>query len=133
MCSTEEDSALLHRSREAELVESGAEVESVVESVVREGGEVIVDGDKREGGEATDGGISAGHGFGEKDSSGDEGPGPSDGGSCVETGSYHSTCSEERHDLDYLARKKGTLFLGIDRWPAFSRLLLNAFFFIYFL
>ena len=35
MCSTEEDSALLHRSREAELVESGAEVESVVESVVR--------------------------------------------------------------------------------------------------
>ena len=75
MCSTEEDSALLHRSREAELVESGAEVESVVESVVREGGEVIVDGDKREGGEATDGGISAGHGFGEKYSSGDEGLG----------------------------------------------------------
>ena len=33
MCSTEEASALLHRSREAELVESGAEVESVVESL----------------------------------------------------------------------------------------------------
>ena len=123
MCSTEEDSALLHRSREAELVESGAEVESVVESVVREGREVTVDGDKREGGEATDGGISAGHGFGEKDSSGGEGPGHSDGESCVETGSYHSTCSEERHDLDHLARKKGKLFLEIDRWPAFSRLL----------
>ena len=36
MCSTEEDSALLDRSREAELVESGAEVEYVVESIVRE-------------------------------------------------------------------------------------------------
>ena len=47
MCSTEEDSALLHRSREAELDEGGAEVESVVESVVREGREVTVDGDKR--------------------------------------------------------------------------------------
>ena len=102
MYSTEEDSALLHRSREAELVESGEEVESVV----REGREVTTDGDKKEGGEASDGGISAGHGFGEKDSSGDEGP-----------------CSEERHDLDYLARKKGKLFLEIDRWPALSRFL----------
>ena len=52
-----------------------------------------------------------------------EGPGHSDDESCLETGSYHSTCSEERHDLDYLARKKGKLFLEIDRWPAFSRFL----------
>ena len=111
MCSTEEDSALLHRSREAELVESGAEVESVVESVVREGREVAVDDDKEESGEASGGGgVVTSHGFGEKDSSEDEGPGHSDDESYVETGSYHSTCSEERHDLDYLARKKGKLF-----------------------
>ena len=115
MCSTEEDSALLHRSREAELVESGAEVESVVESVVREGREVNVDGDKEESEEASGGGVSAGHGFGEKDHFDDE--------SCVETGSYHSTCSEERHDLDYLGRKSGILFVEIDRWLAFSRFL----------
>ena len=57
MCSTEEDSALLHRSREAELLESGAEVESVVESVVPEGREVAVDGDKEESGEASGGGV----------------------------------------------------------------------------
>ena len=38
MCSTEEHSALLHRSREAGLVESGADIESVVVSVVREEG-----------------------------------------------------------------------------------------------
>ena len=123
MCSTEEDSALLHRSREAELVESGAEVESVVESAVREGREVTVDGDKEESGEASGGEVSAGDGFGEKDSSGDEGPGHSDDESCLETGSYHSTCSEKRHDQDYLARKKGKLFLEIDRWPAFPRFL----------
>ena len=112
MCSTEEDSALLHRSREAELVESGAEVEPVVESVVRGGREMKVDDDKDESGEARGGGVgvSASHGFGERDNSGDESPGHSDDESCAESGSYLSTCSEDRHDLDYLARKKGVLF-----------------------
>ena len=82
-----------------------------------------VDGDKEESEEAIGGGVSGGHGFCEKDSSGDEGPGHTDDESCVETGSYHSTYSEERHDLDYLARKKGIVFLEIDRWPAFPRFL----------
>ena len=111
MCSSEEDSALLHRSCEAELAESGAEVESVVESVVRGGKEVGVGDDKDEIGEASGGGIepSVGRSFGEKDVSEDEGPSKSGEENCAETGSFHSTCSEDRHDLDYLARKEGIL------------------------
>ena len=111
MCSTEEDSALLHRSREARLAESGTEVESVVESVVLGEKEVGVDDNKNESGEANGVGIapSVGRGFGEKDVSADEGSGKSVEDNCAETGSVHSTGSEERHDLDYLARKEGIL------------------------
>ena len=57
MCSTEEDSALLHRSREAELVESGAEVESVVESVVRGEERTSGCGGDDENGEASGGDV----------------------------------------------------------------------------
>ena len=57
MCSTEEDSALLHRSREAELVESGAEVESVVESVVRGEEKTSGCGGDDENEEASGGGV----------------------------------------------------------------------------
>ena len=56
MCSTEEDSALLQRSRETGLVESGGEVESVVESVVRGEERVSDGGDRDESGEASDNG-----------------------------------------------------------------------------
>ena len=82
-------------------------MESVVETVARGGKEVGVVDDKDESGEASGGGIepSVGRGFGEKDVSGDDGFSNSGEESRAETGSFHSTCSEDRHDLDYLARR----------------------------
>ena len=67
--------------------------------------------DKDESGEASGGGIepSVGRDFGEKDASEDEGPSRSGEESRAETGSFHSTCSEDRHDLDYLVREEGIL------------------------
>ena len=120
MCSTEEDSALLHRSREAELVESGSEVESVVESVVRGEERTIGGGGDDENGEASGGGDQedAGvlveraegrvPGFGDKADFSDDSSGELE--SVIATGSFHSATSDDRHDIDYLARKKGNFF-----------------------
>ena len=110
MCSTEEDDALLHRSRGTEFVESEVEAESVVESVVRDeadgaGGEEVVEYAELDAGRTV---VPNFPGFGEKDTS-DASVG-ADVESCVETGSYHSVASDERHDLDYLANKRGNLF-----------------------
>ena len=122
MSSTEEDNALLCQSQEVGLKESEAEAESVVESVVRGEERVEDGGDKDENDEAGD----AGHGdeveetgeeeagglpvpgFGEKDvPSGDD---DEEIGSCVATGSFHSATSDDRHEMDYLAKKKSKLF-----------------------
>ena len=120
MCSTEEDRALLHRSREAELVESGAEVESVVESVVRGEEKPIGCGSDDEneevsgGGAQEEAGVSVKQaegrvpGFGDKANSNDDISGEHE--SVIATGSFHSATSDDRHDIDYLARKKGNLF-----------------------
>ena len=120
MCSTEEDSALLHRSREAELVESGAEVESVVESVVRgeekpigcggddENEEVSGGGAQEEAGVSVEQAEGRVPGFGDKANSSDDISGEHE--SVIATGSFHSATSDDRHDIDYLARKKGNLF-----------------------
>ena len=120
MCSSEEDSAMLHRSREAELVESGAEAESVVGSVVRGEERTSETGGDDENGEASGGGNqeeagvsveqAEGHvpGFGDKADSSDDSSGEHE--SVIATGSFHSATSDDRHDLDYLARKKGNLF-----------------------
>ena len=120
MCSTEEDSALLRRSREAELVESGAEVDSVVESVVRGEERTSGGGDDDENGEASSGGDqeeagvlveqAEGHvpGFGDKADSSDDSSGEHE--SVIATGFFHSATSDDQHDIDYLARKKGNLF-----------------------
>ena len=110
MCSTEEDSALLHRSREAGLAESGAEVEFVVESVVLGEKEVgvwmttkmrverlmvlelrlllvVVSVKKMSLRMRVLASLMR----------------------TIVLRSVHSTGSEERHDLDYLARKEGIL------------------------
>ena len=120
MSSTEEDNAVLCRSQEVGLKESEAEVESVVGSVVRVGERVSGGGSDDESGEASGGGnqgeagVSVGHGelhvpgFGEKAVSDDDGV--EEHASIVATGSFHSATSDERHDIDYLARKKGNLF-----------------------
>ena len=120
MCSTEEDSALLHRSREAELVESGAEVESVVESVFRGEEKTSGCGGDDENEEASGGGVqeeaggsveqAEGHvpGFGDRANSSDDSSGEHE--SVIATGSFHSATSDDRHDIDQLARKKGNLF-----------------------
>ena len=50
-------------------------------------------------------------GFGEKVAS--DNLGDKDVESCVETGSYHSAFSDDRHDLDYLANNKGKPFLEV--------------------
>ena len=122
MSSTEEDNALLCHSREVGLKESEAEVESVVGSVIRgeekvrgcddrDGSdEASVTGSRDETGEAVAGTVTetVGRGFGEKDVTEDEIV-ETDGESCPESGSYHSATSDNRHDIDYLANKKGKL------------------------
>ena len=114
MCPTEEDDDLLHRSRGIELLESEVEAESVIESVVR--GEKIESGggdahwNEVDESRAGDSNIS---GFGEKDTSDD--PVGEDIEKCVETGSYHSATSDDRYDRNYLANKRGNLFLEINR------------------
>ena len=122
MSSTEEDNALLCHSREVGLKQSEAEVESVVESVIRgeervrgcgdrDGSdEASVTGSRDETGEAVTGIVTetAGRGFGEKDVTEDEIV-ETDGESCPESESYHSATSDNRHDTDYLANKKGKL------------------------
>ena len=115
MSSTEEDGVLLRRSQEVALKESEAEVESVVESVVQGEGRAVV-AVENENVEVTS--VIAGaeqHGFGEKDSS-DKDPEVEDG-SCAETVSFHSATSDDRHDIDYLASKKGKSSLEI-KWVA---------------
>ena len=104
MSSTEDENVVLSQSRAVGLKESEAEVESVVESVVQ-GERTVVASDEVEGGEAGDAANDepVGLGFGEKGSSSE------DGESCAETESYHSATSDGRHDLNYLADKKGKL------------------------
>ena len=115
MSSTEEDGVLLRRSQEVELKESEAEVESVVESVVQGEGRVA-DAVEDDNVEVVSVIAGAGQrGFGEKDSS-DKDPEVEDG-SCAETVSFHSATSDDRHDIDYLASKKGKSSLEI-KWVA---------------
>ena len=104
MSSTEAENVVLSQSRAVGLKESEAEVESVVESVVQ-GERTVVASDEVESGEAGDAANDepVGPGFGEKGSSSE------DGESCAETESYHSATSDGRHDLNYLADKKGKL------------------------
>ena len=122
MSSTEEDNALLCHSRDVGLKESEAEVESVVESVIRgeervrgcddndDSDEASVTGCRDETGETVAGIVTetTGRGFGEKDVTEDEIV-EADVESCPESGSYHSVTSDNRHDMDYLANKKGKL------------------------
>ena len=106
---------MLRRSQEVALKESEAEVESVVESVVQGEGRAVV-AVENENVEVTSVIAGAGqHGFGEKDSS-DKDPEVEDG-SCAETVSFHSATSDDRHDIDYLASKKGRSSLEI-KWVA---------------
>ena len=116
MSSTEEDGVLLPQSQKVALKESGAEVESIVESVVH-GEERIVGAVGDESVEVVPI-VTAGagkRGFGKKD--GPEDDPEAEGGSCVETVSFHSATSDDRHDIDYLASKKGKLFLE-TKWVA---------------
>ena len=103
----------MHRSKRAGSVESRGEIESVVQSVVREeGGGENVDDEQNEcveaGGAKT--GTAASHSFGEQDNASDGGSGNDDDESCAATGSYLSSFSDERYDLDYLASMKGIRF-----------------------
>ena len=122
MSSTEEDNALLRQSQEVGVRESEIREESVVESVVR-GRDGVDDGGEEDGNnEAGDvdiqleseetGGTEASDavvpGFGEKDVLSDDDE--EEIGSCSVTGSFHSATSEDRHEIDYLANKKGKLF-----------------------
>ena len=122
MSSTEEHKALLRQSQEVGVRESEVGAESVVESVIR--GEEIVSGggnkDERDEAGVTgslDGARhvvtivvaeTTGRGFGEKGVSEDEII-EADVESCPESGSYHSATSDSRHDIDYLANKRGKL------------------------
>ena len=105
MSSTEDDNAVLCRSREIALTENEAEVESVVESVVQGEGQVVAVVED-ENGEVVSGVAdeSRMRGFGEKNDSADD-PGV-EVGSCDETASFHSATSDDRHDIDYTASKK---------------------------
>ena len=122
MSSAEEDNALLRQSQEIGVRESEIGEESVVESVVR-GRDGVDDGGEEDGNnEAGDvdnqleseetGGHEASDtvvpGFGEKDVLSDDDE--EEIGSCAVTGSFHSATSEDRHEIDYLANKKGKLF-----------------------
>ena len=120
MSSTEEDNAVLCRSQEVGLKEGQAEVESVVGSVVRGEGRTSGGGGDDENGEASDGGDqeeaglsieqAEGHvpGLGDKADYSDDSSGEHE--NVIATGSFHSATSDDRHDFDYLARKKGNLF-----------------------
>ena len=113
MSSTEDDNALLCQSQEVGLKESEAEVESVVESVIRGEERVHGSGDKDDSDEASVAGSQDGtreavggivtetteRGFGEKDATEDEIV-EADVESCPESGSYHSATSDSRHDKD---------------------------------
>ena len=69
------------------------------------GGEDV---DENEEVDASRAGVSNLPGFGEKDSNDD--PVGEDIESFVETGSFHSTTSDDRRNLDYLPNKRGNLF-----------------------
>ena len=122
MSSTEEDNALLRQSQEVGVRESEIGEESVVESVVR-GRDGVDDGGEEEGNNEAGGvdnqlesGETCGHeasdavvpGFGEKDVLSDDDE--EEIGSCAVTGSFLSATSEDRHEIYYLANKKGKLF-----------------------
>ena len=122
MSSTEEDNALLRQSQEVGVRESEVGEESVVESVVC-GRDGVDDGGDEDGNiEAGDAGIqlesegTGGHeagevvvpDFGEKDVLSDDDE--EEIGRCAVTGSFHSATSDDRHEIDYLANKKGKLF-----------------------
>ena len=102
--------------------DSEVDVESVVESVIR-GEEKVGGSDAR--GESDEASVTCGRdgtgevvsdavvattvrGFGEKDVLEDDVI-EAYIESCTETGSYHSATSDDRHDIDYLASKKGKL------------------------
>ena len=72
--------------------------------------EASVTGSRDETGEAVAGIVTetAGRGFGEKDVTEDEIV-EADIESCPESEYYHSATSDNRHDIDYLADKKGKL------------------------
>ena len=122
MSSTEEDNALLRQSQEVGVRESEVGEESVVESVIR-GGEIVSGGGNKDDSDEADvtgsldgarhivTGVVAettGRRFGEKDVSEDEIV-EADVESYPESGSYHSATSDSRHDIDYLANKRGKL------------------------
>ena len=122
MSSTETDNALMRHSQEVGLKESEAEVELVVECVIRGEKKMDGSGDKDESDEASVAGSREGtgeavadvvaetteRGFGEKEATEDDVV-EADVESCPESGSYHSATSDGRHDIDYLANKKGKL------------------------
>ena len=96
--------------------------ESVVESVIRGEERVPGSGVRDDSDEASIAGSqdgtrqavagvvteTTGRGFGEKDVTEDEIV-EADVESCPESGSYHSATSTGRHDIEYLANKKGKL------------------------
>ena len=118
MSSTEEDNALMRQSQEVVVRESEVGEESVIR------GEEIVSGggNKDDSDEAGVTGSLDGarnvvtsvvaettrRGFGEKDVSEVEII-EADVESCPESGSYHSATSDSRHDINYLANKRGKL------------------------
>ena len=122
MSSTKEHNALLRQSQEVGVRESEVGEESVVESVVREkdgvddGGDEdgnIEDGDagnqfESEGTDGQEAGKLLVPGFSEEDVLTDDDE--EEIGSCVVTGAFHSATSDDRHEIDYLANKKGKLF-----------------------
>ena len=50
-------------------------------------------------------------------------------GSCAEPASFHSATSDARHEIDYLASKKGNLFQKLNGWPALSSCVCERVFF----
>ena len=135
MSSTEEDNALLRQSQEIGVREGEVGEESVVESVIRGEERVPVSGDRDDSDEASIAGSqngtrqavsgevaeTTGRGFGEKDVSEDEIV-EAEVESCPESGYYHSATSDSRHDIEYLANKKGALSQKLNEWPALSSL-----------
>ena len=120
MSATEEDKVIQHQSRGAGKLESEFETESFVESVVRGEKEATGSGEKDETEEAGSGAdVPKVCAFDAKNVDNDVDS--EDVERQAETGTLDSATSDDRHGLDYLANKKGNLFLEIDRWPAFSR------------
>ena len=145
MSSTEEDNVLLRQSQEVGVRDSEVDVESVVESVIRgeekvddSGGNVGSDkasvvGGQHETGEAVANALVATtvRGFGEKNAPEDDVI-EADVESCKETGSYHCATIDDRHDIDYLASKKGKLFQKLGGGQPFLGFFWTRSFYVYF-